>query len=179
VGRRGESRAGKPAIVRKRGQAWDQPRGQHLSSGKPGHWGGLGYARRLPRGGAPARTAPPPGPRPRTGQHGGNPLQRPRELAGSRTASGHEHPGDEAKPRLDPGERSRSRHLRGSVRSALPESPRDRVRIAGEPVKLRPQDLSESEASWLLHLTEPSRRDAEDRKHNESAMAVPRCARGR
>jgi hypothetical protein len=33
----------------------------------------------------------------------GTPPQRPRELAGARTASGHEHQGDDAKPRLDPG----------------------------------------------------------------------------
>jgi hypothetical protein len=32
--------------------------------------GGLGYARRLPRGSAPARAALPPGPRPRAGSHG-------------------------------------------------------------------------------------------------------------
>ena len=95
---------GKPVTARTTRAAGGQPGAiAPVVRGRPVTGGGLGYARRLPRGGAPARTAPPPGPSPRTGPHGNPPL-RTRELAGARTASGHEHQGDEAEPRLDPAE---------------------------------------------------------------------------
>jgi hypothetical protein len=76
-----------------------------------------------------ARSAPPN--RARTG----NPPLRTRELAGARTVSGHEHQGDEAKPRLDPGEESKTRHLRGPGRSALPGPPARNYGCLPEPVK--------------------------------------------
>ena len=57
----------------------------------------------------------------------------PRELAHARTASSHERQGD--RPSRPPGERSRTRHLRGPGRSALPEPPADDYWCLPEPVK--------------------------------------------
>lgn len=60
-----------------------------------------GFARRLPRWGAPARTALPPGPRPRSGLHGESAATTAR-AGEARTASGREHQGDKDKNRRSP-----------------------------------------------------------------------------
>jgi hypothetical protein len=57
--------------------------------GEAGHWGRPGRARRLLRGGAPARAA-----------------------------SGHEHQGDDAKPRLDPAKGQTSAPVRFREKNA-------------------------------------------------------------
>jgi hypothetical protein len=62
--------------------------------GEAGHRGRLGL-RRASGAGAPRRGGPPPGLRPRTGPHGTRRHEL-HELADARTASGHEHQGDEA-----------------------------------------------------------------------------------
>ena len=49
----------------------------------------------------------------------GDPPQRARELVSARMASGHEHQGDDPKPRLDPA-KLKPRRLRGSGRRTLP-----------------------------------------------------------
>ena len=86
-GRSGEVARGKPERVRAtRADVGPAEGDSTCRQGKAGHWGGLGYARRLPRGalrrGRPRRQVRAPG-QARTG----NPPQRTRELASARTAS--------------------------------------------------------------------------------------------
>jgi hypothetical protein len=93
-----------------------------LLSGEGSHRGGWGFARRLPRGGAPARSAPPPGPRPRTGPHGERAATT-RELVNTRTASGHERQGDEAADRT--GGKAKGVAAIGLGEKCTPQAPAD------------------------------------------------------
>jgi hypothetical protein len=129
--------------------------------GKAGPGGSLGFARRLPRWGAPARTAPPPGPRPRSGPHGQAAATTAR-AGGARTASGREHQGDEAKKTLATGQR-----VRGRERGRSTPHPVVRRWCLPEPVKSasRPSD------GLRPDLTEPVRRVAWQRA--ERAIRVP------
>jgi hypothetical protein len=81
-----------------RGQTCGHAEGERTGVGEGWSLGRHGYARRLPCGGTPARAA-----RRQVRDPGqvrtGNPPQRTRELASARTASGHEHQGDDTKPR--------------------------------------------------------------------------------
>jgi len=98
----GKSRGGMPVRARASwGDVWPAEGEGTCRQGEAVPWGSLGFARRLPRGGAPARAAPPPGTRPRTGPHV---VARCNDRASwrAREPSGHEHQDDDAKPRLTP-----------------------------------------------------------------------------
>jgi hypothetical protein len=102
-----------------RWQTWASAEGEYLLSGKAGHRGGRAEPSPL-RGGArrglpAARSASP--------VRSARGTRRNEQASWrARTASGHEHQGDDAKPRLDPA-KLKSRHLRGSGRRPLPEPP--------------------------------------------------------
>src|SRR6478609_1302174 len=86
----GKSRGGMPVRAAGKWGGRGASRGREiLSSGEGSPSRRRGFARRQVRAPGQARTESPP--------------QRPRELASARTASGHEHQGDDAKPRLDSG----------------------------------------------------------------------------
>ncbi len=126
---------------------------EHPPSGEGSPRERLGLARRLPRGGAPARAARrqvrAPG-QARTG----NPPQRPRELASARTASGHEHQGDDAKPRLPPKSQDLGTcAVRGEVRS-----PNHQRGMAGVSRNLSRAPTASLRDRPRRHLTEPVRR---------------------
>jgi hypothetical protein len=87
----------------------------------------------------------------------GNPPQRTRELASARMASGHEHQGDEPKPRLDPTE-FKSRHLRGSGRRTLPEPPPGIVDVSRNPSRALRVAARSLRDGLRPPLTEPVRR---------------------
>jgi len=106
------------------------PRAMDWHLGKAVTGGGLGFARRLPRGGAPARAARRQVRRPGQARTGNSP-QRPREKANARTASGHEHQGNEAS-RAN-WEKSKTWNLRASGRSALPEPPATIMGVSRNP----------------------------------------------
>jgi hypothetical protein len=128
--------------------AWAIHEREQLSPGEGGPLGRPGMARRLLRGGAPAPGRPPP-----------------RSATPDRSARGPRR-NDRGSWRAREGQRPRAPGRRGqgkrsaAVRSGEKCVPRTTARNDGylpEPVKLRPQDLSKSETSWLLHLTEPVR----------------------
>jgi hypothetical protein len=87
-------------------------RGRGWSPGRPGFAAALLPPARARR---PAARSAPPG-QARTG----NPPQRPRELANARTASGHEHQGDEATDRTRKSQRRGSYRVWGEMHSPSP-----------------------------------------------------------
>jgi len=120
---------------------------ERLSSGGGTATPAASRAAALRRGLPAARSASPV-------RSGPGPRRNERELASARTTIGHEHQGDDTKPRLDPA-RLRSRHLRASGRRPLPEPPSGIVDVS--------RNLSRAPTASLRdrlrrHLTEPVRR---------------------
>jgi hypothetical protein len=117
----GRSRTEKPEVaagnVASHGDITESGR---LAPGEGSHRGGLGFARRLPRGGAPARAARRSVCHPEQARTGNPPL-RPRELAARERPAA---TSTRATRASSPSHRQRPIwHLRGSGKNALPEPP--------------------------------------------------------